>query len=212
MNFFDGYGKEKKTSSRNKLIVVGVALVLIAVFAFISLTLFNRRNEADRLTAELTATLAATEGTRAELEMMMTIVDARQGIFNALEAIDITLDNVNFFTADYFRTIVRALPEGATANVISVSPPSIGILGVLDELATLPSVMQNLENTGLFSSVLPAGAVMDPRTPEGEPDIVLHLAPTSLATSVSVPGFSADMLGEGHPFAVECTLEGVMLP
>ena len=211
MNFFDGYGKEKKASSRNKLIVAGVALVVIAVLAVISLNLISRRNAADLLTAELTATLAATEGTRAELEAAMLVVDARQGIFDALEAIDMTLGNISFFTADDFRTIVEAFPEGATANIIAISPPSIGILGVLDELATLPSLMQNLEDTDLFASVLPAGAVRDLTVPEGEPPIILILAPTSLATSVSVPGFSADMLGEGHPFAIECTLKGVML-
>ena len=158
MNFFNSYGRAKKSSNQNHLIIGAVALVLLASAAFCTFSLFSKRTEWDGKVAALEAQLKESPYSRAQLDELNKRLDAFQRLYDALKLIDSTIKYVNFFTADDARIITRSLPEGTDIGTFELNGITLLITGTLDDIAMLPSVMQNLEDTGLFTEVMVASA------------------------------------------------------
>jgi len=139
-------------------------LIIIAVFAAFAFGFeyfFNLREEADREVRILEAELA----TKAPLGNELSAQQARLHIYNEVlhhfQAIEIALSYVNFFTAEDARAIIASMPTGVELESFRVAHTALELTGELDSMATLASLMENLEATGLFGSVTPARAVSD---------------------------------------------------
>ena len=160
MNFFNSYGRAKKSSNQNHLIIGAVALVLLASAAFITFNLFSKRTEWDGKISALEAQLKESPYSKEQLDEIQTRLGAFQQLYDALKLIDSTIKYVNFFTADDAYTIVKSLPAGADIGTFELNGTSLTITGTLDNMGILPSVMQNLEDTGLFTEVMTSSATL----------------------------------------------------
>ena len=211
MNFFSGYDKAKKNTGKYKMLIGALAPVIALGLAFGAVHLISMRVLWDRNVAELEQELQGLQHLRVELDAARAKVNATEKVFDALNVVDSTLNQVIFFSSDDAYRIINAVPEGVTIGSFVVEPPFVYLAGGLDSMATLPSLMQNLENTGIFLAVTPTNAALNTLTPEGH-DIPLELilSPGSIGGGAA-PGYSPAMQGEENVFAITCVMKGVPL-
>ena len=186
MNFFNEYSRKKKSANKMQLIIGAIVILAVAAFTFGTLYFINMRTEADKRVSNLQSQLADTEASRERLRSEQERLAVYRQVYDALEAIDITLSHVNFFTGNNVRTILNAMPEGVTIEAFVLKDLSLDVSGYLDSMGTLASLLQNLEDTGLFILVTPSNAVITSEGIQGEEE-------------------------EAFMFTVSCTLRGVSL-
>jgi len=194
MNFFSEYSRKKTLSARKQMLVGLVIVVVLAAFAAGVLYFINMRAQADRDVAEIQAQLAGTDKIRAQLMAEQRTLSVYRQVQDALESADYVMSRLNYFTADDAREIISAMPEGVKLVSFSLSHTVLDIQGELDSMAVLASLMQNLEDTGMFILVTPAGAS-------------LVAAPTGSDPTGQDTQAEDDIV----KFSIRCTLEGVPL-
>jgi len=212
MNFFSGYGREKKRSYKNQMVAGAILIVIVTALALSTVDLLENRGKWDASITALEFELALASQAKGTLDETMLLLDATQDVYDVLEATDIALGEVTIFTAEDYRTIVMAIPDGVAISAIVITPPVVSITGGIDCMQTLPSLMQNLEATGLFDSIATANVVLNQQALRDRGiDISLQLPSETLQTGVSIPGFSLVLHTYDNAFSIECTLKGASL-
>ena len=156
MNFFNDYSKKQKSSHQKQIIVISTVIIMALAFVAGAFYLYMIRKEWDNKVAEKEFELSLVNDRSAEVSKERAKLDIYNELFSSLERIDFSIDKVSFFTAGHVRTIMACMPENVTIDSFVLNGIRLNIDGELDSMATLASLIHNLEYTGLFTSVTPA--------------------------------------------------------
>ena len=161
MNFFSDHYKKQKSSHNKQIIIIVMAISIALVFLASTLYLYLERKKWDENVNQLEEELLIVPDFSAELAVAQNELSVYEGLFNALARVDSQLKAVSFFKADNVRTIMACMPENVNIDTFILNGVRLSIEGELDSMATLASLVQRLEETGLFISVTPATATVD---------------------------------------------------
>ena len=160
MNFFNLYGKAKKSLYQSKIIISAIVFALITAAVVGAAYLHDVRTQWDNKITPLEEKLERMTNSDERLSVEQTRLDAYRRLYDIAVNIDSAINTVNFFTDDDARVIIEAMPAGVTVNKFILDGINLEITGMLDNMAILPSLMHNLKATGLFVDVSTTSAIL----------------------------------------------------
>lgn len=153
MNFFNLYGKAKKSLYRSKMTICAILFVLAAAAVIGTASLYDLRTQWNEKIATQESILKESANANSRLDIELKKLDAYSRLYSIANNIDGAIKNVNFFTSDDALLIIDSMPKGVTISKFALNDNYLEISGTLDSMETLPSIMQNLKLTGLFANV-----------------------------------------------------------